>query len=78
MEALTDDEAGLTYPALVGSRKQSVEDAERLFSPSLLKFMEKKGIRTKQNILVLYWGGGKRVMSVISLHWKGVDVIMCS
>ena len=43
MEALTDDEAGLTYPALVGSRKQSVEDAERLFSPSLLKFMEKKG-----------------------------------
>ena len=32
----------MTYPALVGSRKQSVEDAERLFSSSLLKFMEKK------------------------------------
>ena len=32
----------MTYPPLVGSRKQSVEDAERLFSSSLLKFMEKK------------------------------------
>ena len=32
----------MTYPALVGSRKQSVQDAERLFSSSLLKFMEKK------------------------------------
>ena len=38
-----DNEAGLTYPALVGARKQSVEDTERLFSPSLLKFMQKKG-----------------------------------
>ena len=28
---------------LVGSRKQSVEDAERLFSPSLLKYMDDKG-----------------------------------
>lgn len=37
------EEAGLTYPALVESRKQSVEDAERLFSPRLLRFMEKKG-----------------------------------
>lgn len=32
----------MTYPALVGSRKQSVQDAERLFSSSLLKFMERK------------------------------------
>ena len=37
------DEARLTYPALVGSTKQSVEDAERLVSPHLLNFMEKKG-----------------------------------
>ena len=36
-------QSGLTYPALVGSRKQSVQDAEGLFSPSLLKFMEDKG-----------------------------------
>jgi len=33
----------LTYPALVGSRKQSVQDAERLFSPSLLQYMKKNG-----------------------------------
>ena len=31
------------YPSLVGLRKQSVEDAERMFSPSLLAFMENKG-----------------------------------
>ena len=43
MEALQDPEAQLTYTALTGERKQSVKDAERLFSPSLLAFMEKKG-----------------------------------
>ena len=42
-DALYDSEAGLTYPALVGSRKQSVQDAERLFSPSLLQYMKKNG-----------------------------------
>ena len=42
-EALHDKEAGLTYSAFIGSRKQSVEDAERLISDSLLKFMERKG-----------------------------------
>ena len=42
-EALNHTESGLTYPALVGLRKQSVEDAERMFSPTLLAFMEKKG-----------------------------------
>ena len=42
VEALSDSTSGLTYPALTGSRKQSVVDAERLFSPSLAKFMEKK------------------------------------
>ena len=43
MEALHSPQSGLTYAALVGSRKQSVEDAERLFSPSLLKYMQDKG-----------------------------------
>lgn len=42
-EALYDAEAQLTYTALTGERKQSVTDAERLFSPSLVHFMEKKG-----------------------------------
>lgn len=43
VEALSDADSGLSYPALTGSRKQSVQDAERLFSPKLAAFMEKKG-----------------------------------
>ena len=43
MEALSDPSSGLTYPALTGARKQSVVDAERLFSPDLVAFMHKKG-----------------------------------
>ena len=42
-EALRDTTSGLTYPALIGSRKQSVIDAERLFSPELSSFMRNKG-----------------------------------
>ena len=32
VEALKDPSTGLTYPALTGVRKQSVEDVERLLS----------------------------------------------
>ena len=35
----------MTYPTLVGSRKQSVQDVERLFSSSLLRFMDEKGYK---------------------------------
>ena len=42
-EALYDDESGLTYPALTGQRKQSVQDAEILFSEGVELFMRKKG-----------------------------------
>jgi len=42
-EALRDPSSGLTYPALTGARKQSVVDAERLFSTQLVEFMRKKG-----------------------------------
>ena len=47
----------MTYPALVRTRKQSVEDAETLFSPSLLKFMEKKGYKYEAKYIgaVLGW-----------------------
>ena len=57
MEALQDAEAQLTYTALTGERKQSVKDAERLFSPSLLAFMEKKGyaFEAKYIRVVLNW-----------------------
>ena len=42
-EALHDPLAGLTYTALSGMRKQSVEDVERLFSESVVGWMEKNG-----------------------------------
>lgn len=40
VEALHHPETGLTYPALSGVRKQSVEDVERLFGECVIKFME--------------------------------------
>ena len=39
VEALQDPLSGLTKPVLTGARKQSVIDAERLFSPELAAFM---------------------------------------
>lgn len=42
-EALYDETSGLTFPALTGQRKQSVRDAEILFSEGVQKFMRKKG-----------------------------------
>ena len=43
MEAAHDPSSGLTYPALIGQRKQSVIDAKRLFNPDLAKYMRVKG-----------------------------------
>ena len=43
MEALSDASSGLSYPVLTGTRKQSVVDAENVFSPSLAEFMRRKG-----------------------------------
>ena len=40
VEALQDPDLGLTYPALVGTRKQSIEDVERLFGEPLIAYME--------------------------------------
>ena len=42
-EALHDSTAGLTYTALSGVRKQSVEDVERLFGEPLILWMKDKG-----------------------------------
>ena len=42
-EALHDPSAELTYTALSGICKQSVEDVERLLSDSVVRWMEKKG-----------------------------------
>lgn len=46
-EALHDPSAMLTYTALTGIRKQSVEDVERLFSESLIAWMNKKGYKNE-------------------------------
>ena len=37
VEAMDHEGSDLTYPALVGLRKQSMEDAEPIFSSTLLK-----------------------------------------
>lgn len=42
-EALYDEASGLTFPALTGQRKQSVRDAENLFSEGVEEFMERNG-----------------------------------
>lgn len=44
MEALHPDDAatGLTFPALGGVRKQSVEDVKRLFGQGVIDFMKKR------------------------------------
>ena len=56
-EVLYDAEANLTYTALPGTRKQSVSDAERLFSLSLLAFMERKDYHEEAKYIhaVLNW-----------------------
>ncbi len=51
MEALKDETSRLTYSALVGLRKQSVSDAERLFSLPLAHFMERKGYTAEANYI---------------------------
>ena len=43
VEAVKDSTTGFTYHALVGIRKQSVQDAERMFSQALANFMDNKG-----------------------------------
>lgn len=42
MEAVADKDAGLTYPALTGVRKQSVQDMERLFGHRVIEFMKNR------------------------------------
>ena len=47
VEALSDPSSNLTYYALSGARKQSVQDAERLLSQEVAEFMEKKNYSTE-------------------------------
>ena len=55
VEALSEPTSCLTYPFLTGSRKQSVVDAEQLFSPDLANFMEEKGYHFEANYIRTIW-----------------------
>ena len=50
-EAVHDSTAGLTYTALSGIRKQSVEDVERLFGEPLIIWMKNKGYNAEADYL---------------------------
>ena len=50
-EALHDSTSGLTYPALSGIHKQSVEDVERLFGQPLIDWMVDKGYSNEAEYL---------------------------
>ena len=50
-KALHDSSAGLTYTALSGVCKQSVEDVERLFGDSVINWMEIKGYNVEAEYL---------------------------
>lgn len=41
----------MTYAALTGERKQSVQDAERLFSLDMVSFMKNKGYTYEEKFL---------------------------
>ena len=51
VEALEDPKTGLTYPALTGVRKQSVEDVERLFGQGVIDFMKDKNYEEEAEYL---------------------------
>ena len=50
-EAVHDSTAGLTYTALSGIRKQSIEDVERLFGEPLILWMKNKGYNAEADYL---------------------------
>ena len=47
MEAVSSSEVQLSYHALIGTRKQSVSDAEQLFGSQILEFFEKRQYLTE-------------------------------
>ena len=56
-EAIEDASTGLTYAALTRQNKQSVWDAERLFSKGVMDFMKKKNDDFEEKFIrvVLNW-----------------------
>ena len=51
VEVLKGPKTGLTYPALTGVRKQSVEDVERLFGQGVIDFMKDKNYEEEAKYL---------------------------
>ena len=54
-EALQNPASGLTLPVLTGARKQSVVDAECLFSLHMAKFMPSKAYEFKAKYIKVLW-----------------------
>ena len=52
-EALYNEESGLTFPALTGQCKQSVQDAENLFFNGAEEFMKRKGYTYEKFVRVV-------------------------
>lgn len=50
-DALHNPTTGLTYEALTGKNKQSVPDCERIISPGVISFLERKGHKTGAHVL---------------------------
>jgi hypothetical protein len=50
-DALLDQNSGLTHAALIGIRKKSLIDAERLLSYHVVESLRKKVIKGKPNML---------------------------
>lgn len=61
-DALHDPTTGLTYEALKGKNKQSVPDCERLISPGVISYLERRG-----------HASGAQVIKIIRNWHKAVD-----
>ena len=71
VEALSEPSSGLTYPALTGSRKQSVIDAELLFNPDLAAFMRQKGYDYEAGYIQTIWNWRREpVMNVALVNYS--------
>ena len=57
MEAVYNQDAQLSYHALVGTRKQSVSDVSQIFSSSVLNFFQSRGytVEVEYVQIVLNW-----------------------
>lgn len=61
VQALEDPSTGLTYSALSGVRKQSVEDVECLFGPGVISFMKRN-----------HYDDQAKYLEVVR-NWRSVD-----